>query len=379
MDKKYTIIILFVAILALVFSVLTTDNVLTRKLDLNEKAVDKEIVNPYYQVKDNYYNSRYGKVNLYKWDKLKLEKSGVRNAKEFLTNVDDYVNIISEFIKMPDWIERHKEQYREDYYFDTVIELNFDDNIKEASFSNYLMKLSITLNKESFETNYSTLVKEMTKIIARKSEADSLTEGLAFYVQDELASNVIKLNNGIDIFTVSKEYLNGNYASIVSRIGFSDGNITLDNKNAFYILSNSYCRYLIKNYGMDKFIELYKSKSLETAYLKIYGLSVEELKALWMDYVNNYDNYIELSKEYINNKKLIKSIGKDNQTEKLSGSIKNKEFFILDRSFKEFLIYQYGNYKYNLLIDSDYDYQTTYEIKLTELKKLWQQYVNSLS
>ena len=378
MDKKYTIVILLVAILALVFSVLTTDNVLTRKLELNEKAVDKEIINPYYQVKDNNYISRYGKVNIYKWDELDIEKSGVRNAKEFLTDVDNYVNSISEFIMMPDWIERHKEQYREDYYFEPVIEFSFDDSMKEASFSDYLMKLSITLNKESFETNFSTLAKEITKIIARKSVADSLTEGLAFYVQDELASNVIKLNNGIDIFTVSKDYLNGNYGSIVSRIGLSDGNITLDNKNAFYILSNSYCRFLIQNYGMDKFIELYKSKSLETAYLEIYVLTVDELKASWIEHVNNYDNYIKLSKEYISNKKFIKLIGKENYADELSGSIKNKTFFILDRSFNEFLIYQYGNYKYNLLIDSNNDYQAIYESNLTELKKLWQQYVNSL-
>lgn len=70
MDKKYTIVILLVAILALVFSIFTTDNVLTQKLDLNAKAVDKEIINPYYQVKDNYYISRYGKINIYKWDEI---------------------------------------------------------------------------------------------------------------------------------------------------------------------------------------------------------------------------------------------------------------------------------------------------------------------
>lgn len=378
MDKKYTIVILLVAILALVFSIFTTDNVLTQKLDLNAKAVDKEIINPYYQVKDNYYISRYGKINIYKWDEIDGEKSGFRNVKEFLTNVDNYVNSISDFIKMPDWIDRHKEQYREDYYFEPVIEFSFIDNIKAPSYNDYNMKLSIALNKESFETNYSTLVREITKIIARKSVADSLTEGLAFYVQDELGLNVNKLNYGIDIFTVSKEYANQNYASIISKIGASDGNITLDNKEAFYILSNSFCRYLISNYGMDKFIEVYKSKSVETAYIEIYGLSLDELKTSWIEYVNNYDNYIKLSKEYISNKKLIKSIGKINYAEDLNGSIKNRAFFILDRSFKDYLIYHFGNYKYDLLINSNYDYQTIYETNLNELKNLWQQYVNSL-
>lgn len=378
MDKKYTIVILLVAILALVFSVFTTDNVLTQKLNLNDKAVDKEINNPYYQIKDDHYISRYGKISIDKWDEIDGEKSGFRNAKDFLTIIDNYVNSISEFIMMPDWIERHKEQYREDYYFEPVIEFSFINNIKVASYSDYNMKLSVALNKELFETNYSTLVREITKVIARKSVADSLTEGLAFYVQDELGLNVNKLNYGMDIFTVSKKYVSQNYGSIISRIGLSDGNITLDNQEVFFILSNSFSRYLIQNYGMDKFIEVYKSKSVETAYMEIYGLPVDELKTSWIDYVNNYDNYIKLSKEQISNKKLIKLIGNEKYTVELSGSIKNKAFFILDKSFKEYLIYQFGNYKYDLLIKSNYDYQSTYETSLTELKNLWQQYVNSL-
>jgi hypothetical protein len=378
MDKKYTIVILLVAILALVFSIFTTDNVLTQKLDLNAKAVDKEINNPYYQIKDNYYVSRYGKISIDKWDEINDQKSGFRNIKDFLTNVDNYVNLISEFIVMPDWIEQHKEQYREDYYFEPVIEFSFIDNIKAASYSDYNMKLSVTLNKELFETNYSSLVREITKIIARKSVADSLTEGLAYYVQDELGLNVNKLNYGIDIFTVSKKYLSQNYASIISRIGLSDGNISLDNQKAFYILSNSFSRYLIQHYGMDKYIEVYKSKSVETAYMEIYGSTVDELKTSWIDYVNNYDNYIKLSKEYISNKKLIKLIGNEKYTDELNGNIKNKAFFILDKSFEEYLIYQFGNYKHDMLIKSNYDYQAIYETSLNELKNLWQQYVNSI-
>lgn len=380
MEKRYTIVILLIAILALVFSIFTTDNVLTQKLNLNAKAVDKEINNTYYHVKDNYYISRYGKINIDNWNKADDEKSGFRNAKDFLTDVDDYVSSISDFIGMTDWEDKHRAQYRDDYYFEPIIEFGIFNNKDIASYTDYNMKLRIKLNKESFERNFSTLARDITKIIARNSISNSLTEGLGFYVQDELGLNVNKLNYGIDIFTVSKDYVTQDYEDIISKIGISYGNATRDNKEAFFILSNSFCRYLIKNYGMDKFMELYKSELVETAYVEIYGLYLNDLKASWIEYVNNYDSYMKLSKEHLtdDNKKIIKSVGKIKNIDELGGSIKNKAFFILDRSFKEYLVRQFGKYKYDLLINSKYDYQGIYGTNLTELKNLWQQYVNGL-
>ena len=380
MEKRYTIVILLIAILALVFSIFTTDNILTQKLNLNAKAVDKEINNAYYHVKDNYYISRYGKINIDNWNKADDEKSGFRNAKDFLTDVDDYVSSISDFIGMPDWEDKHREQYRDDYYFEPIIEFGIFDNKDIASYTDYNMKLRVKLNKESFEKDFSTLARDITKIIARNSVSTSLTEGLGFYVQDELGLNVNKLNYGIDIFTVSKDYVNQDYESIISKIGISYGNAARDDKKAFFILSNSFCRYLIQNYGMDKFMELYKSELVETAYEEIYGLYLNDLKTSWIEYVNNYDSYIKLSKEYLtdDNKKLIKSIGKIKNVDELGGSIKNKAFFILDKSFREYLVHQFGKHKYDLLINSNYDYQGIYGTNLTELKNLWQQYVNGL-
>ncbi len=380
MERRYTIVILIIAILALAFSIFTTDNVLTQKLNLNAKAVDKELHNTYYRVTDGYYISRHGKISIDNWNKIDDADSGFRNAKDFLTDVDAYVGLISEFIKLPDWEDKHIEQYREDFKFEPIIEFNTSDKINVASYTSYNMNLRATLIKDDFENNFSTLVRDITKIIARDSVADSLTEGLAFYVQDELGSNVTKLNYGIDIFAVSREYIKKDYEDVMSRIGVSYGNLTRNKKEAFYILSNSFCRYLIQNFGMEKFMEVYNSELVEPAYIKVFGVSLDELKASWIDYINNYDSYMKLSKDYLidENKKVIKSIGKENDLDDIGGSIKNKAFFILDKSFKEYLISQFGKSNYEFLVSSNYDYQSVYQTSLTELKNLWQQYVKGL-
>lgn len=378
MEKKYSIVILFVAVLALVFSVFTTDNALTQKLNIQN--VDKEINNIYYHVKDDYYISRYGKINIGRWESVNNENSGFDSAKDFLTTVDNYIALISDYIGMPDWIERHKEEYREDYYFEPVIEFSFVENDEEISYAEYYLKLRIRLNIDTYETNFSTLARDITHIITRESVSASLSEGLGFYIQDEISLNVNRFNYGIDIFTVSKDYIGDEYTSTVSRIGTTYGNVTVDNRDAFYILSNSFCRYLIQNYGIEKFMEVYKSKIVELAYTEIYGLSLEELKSSWIEHVKNYDDYMELSKEYLinKNKKIIKSIGTTNDIYETGGSIKNKKFFILDRSFNEYLINEFGQSKYDDLVKFNYDYQNIYGKSLTDLKNAWQQYVKEL-
>lgn len=378
MEKRYVVVIFLVAILSLVFSIFTTDNILTQNININIKNIDKEIDNTYYHIKDNYYISRYGKIDIDDWDMIDNKKSGFRNSKDFLTVIDNYVTEIVEFIRMPDWEKRHRDQYRYDYYFEPIIEFSIVNSKDKVSDVDYYMKLRVLLSKDIFEKNFTTLPRDITQIIARKSSSDSLTEGLGFYIQDKLGSNINKLNYGIDIFTVSKYYISENLESIITKIGTTYGNIALDNKEAFFILSNSFCTFLIENYGIENFMEVYKSEIVEDAYIDIYGLTIGELKLAWVEYLANSDSYMMLSKEYLTNKKLIKTIGTQKSIEETDGSVENKTFFILHKSFEEYLIHQFGRDKYDSLIDSNYDYQGIYGINLTELKNLWLQYVKGL-
>ncbi len=192
--------------------------------------------------------------------------------------------------------------------------------------------------------------------------------------------NVNKLSYGIDIFTCSKDYISDDFSATISRIGTTYGNVTVANRDSFYILSNSFCRYLIDNYGMEKFMKVYKSEDVETAYSDVYNLSLEELKSSWLKYVENYDNYMELSKKYMTdkNKKTIKKVGTINNIDELGGSIKNKTFFILNKSFNEYLKKEYGVSKYNKLMESNYNYHNIYGKSVTELRNTWQEYVKGL-
>lgn len=378
MERKYSVVIVLVTVIALVFSVLTTENTLTRKLNITD--IDNEIDNIYYEVKNGFYLSKYGKISIDKWKSVDNEKSGFDNSKDFLTTVDNYVLLISNYIGMTNWIDLHKAKYREDYYFEPVIEFNFVENDEDMSYAEYYQKLRIKLNKDNFEENFSTLPREITQIITRESVSPSLSEGLGFYIQDEIGMNVNKLNYGIDIFTCSKDYISDDYDSTISRIGTTYGNVMVSNRDAFYILSSSFCRYLIENYGIEKFMEVYTSEIIETAYNDVYNLSLEELKSSWLEYIKNYDDYIELSKEYMvdKNKKIIKTVGTISNIDEIGGSIKNKTFFILDKSFNEYLIKEFGEAKYKKLVDSNYNYNNIYGKNVTDLRNKWQEYVKGL-
>jgi len=380
MEKKYSVMIALLTVVALFFSVLTTDNSITRKLNINITETDNEIDNIYFEVKNDYYVSKYGKISTEKWKSVDNDSSGFDNAKDFLTTVDNYVLLISDYIGMPNWLELHKAKYREDYYFEPVIDFSFVENDEEMSYAEHYLKLRIKLNIDSFEENFLTLARDITHIITGESKSPSLSEGLGFYIQDEIGMNVNKLSYGIDIFTCSKDYISDDFSATISRIGTTYGNVTVANRDSFYILSNSFCRYLIENYGMKKFMEVYKSEDVETAYSDVYNLSLEELKSSWLKYVENYDNYMELSKKYMTdkNKKTIKKVGTINNIDELGGSIKNKTFFILNKSFNEYLKKEYGVSKYNKLMESNNNYHNIYGKSVTELRNMWQEYVKGL-
>ena len=155
MERKYSVVIVLVTVIALVFSVLTTDNTLTRKLNITD--IDNEIDNIYYEVKNGLYLSKYGKISIDKWKSVDNEKSGFDNSKDFLTTVDNYVLLISNYIGMTNWIDLHKANYREDYYFEPVIEFSFVENDEDMSYAEHYQKLRIKLNKDNFEENFSTL------------------------------------------------------------------------------------------------------------------------------------------------------------------------------------------------------------------------------
>lgn len=373
MEKKYSFLLLFVAIIALIFTIFTTDNLFTEAFNLNDATIVLKKTNV--EIVDGYYISKYIKLAEKTWEEINTENCQYEDAKDLLSDMDYYIETISKTIDMQNWIELHRTKYRSDYYFNPYTELSFIENSEGLSYSDSYLKLRIKLHKQNFENDYSTIVGELVNIITGKSVSSSLTEGLSLYFQDELGNNVTRYNYGIDIHTIAKQYITNDYNNIFKRIGTTHGNVVAEKRTAYYVLSNSFCRYLIEQYGMYNFMKVYMADNTEEAYVNVYNKDIDELKKEWLVCVKNYDDIINLSKEYISEKRIVRKVGTIQDINTVNGSIKNKPYFVLEKSFQEYLIRTYGLEKFNLLSILNYNYYYTFGKELNNLRDDWIKYV----
>lgn len=371
MSNKYKIIILILTLLSLLSAFFQIDNAIIVAISGNpvyNYQNNTDIIN-----EDNYYISKFAKISKDDWDDLYTSNCGFSNVYHFLHYVDYYIDKIVSYTETPDWVDLHVKKFRDDYYFNSCINItyNLDENISSIV-SNY-RELNVSLNKLQFKDNFSTLPADLTKIVMGSSASNSITEGFSLYMQDQIGLNINKYNYGIDIFTYSKEFFNNN-RHIVYEIG-NCYNTNLCDK-AYYILSNSFCSYLIEQYGLSDFLRLYRSENLNNAYKLIYNKDLIQLKIEWEAYLKNYDDYIISSKKYINNSNLIKNVGAVNKNNIISGNKRNTNYYLLNESFRFFLTKQYGIEKYDDLIINKYNYIHVYNKSLIKLKENWIKYIN---
>ncbi len=57
----------------------------------------------------------------------------------------------------------------------------------------------------------------------------------------------------------------------------------------WYECSQSFVEYLVKNYGMEKTMQLIREGKDETDYQTYLGVSYGELKEAWITFVKNYE------------------------------------------------------------------------------------------
>ncbi|QSX06608.1 hypothetical protein JYG23_03890 [Sedimentibacter sp. zth1] len=370
MKKKQGYILIFIAILALLLAIFRVDEyivALVNSDNLNNIYFDDSNI----VQKNNFCFSKYAKINIDDWNNAYSVKSGYKNVSHFLVSIDNYIDEIAEIIDKPNWLQLHKSKYREDYYFEPYINVRFNDNNENISTIQTYLKLTIYQNRNIFDNNFLTLAHDLTNIVTDGSSSPSLTEGLAYYIQDEIGLNVTLYNYGIDIFTSSKQYIVNENKDVIDRIGSAYGNVMIEKRKEFYVLSNSFCRYLINEYGMDKFMQVYSTDNVENAYLNIYYKSLKELKSDWLGFIEDYQDIFSISRDLVNNKRFIKKVGTIKSYNDIDGANKNKNFFVLDESFKTYLKKSYGIDKYEILVSSNYDYNYTYKKRLTDLKCDW--------
>lgn len=286
--KKYYVLGIIVLIVIVGFVVLNNNNLLTKT---NGSFTVYE--------EDGYYISKYGKISRVHWDNMNHENSGFEDVEDFLLDVDYYVDAISKYINRPNWKDVYKERHGEDFEFKINFKFTSEgpSHVK-GSYNSYIYLIpEINLNP-LFKNNLAPIAHEITHLMTQHYSSLSLREGLASIVQDTIGKNPSVFNNGEPVIPLSKEFVtedniedNEKIIETIGTVGIPKNiDIIKDIKTRkmFYILSYSFSKYLVDEYGIEKFMEVYESEDLYTKYEEVYGKNLEELKSHWINYVRNY-------------------------------------------------------------------------------------------
>ncbi len=231
--------------------------------------------------KDGWYSSEHCRFNVKEWDNLYLRYSGYTEVSEFLHLVDIHVDTISEYIGVNNLGDNLIT-----FTLDTEGYGSVDGENNIIKYSNYYFLN--TIDKAS-------ITREVAELVIGNSNSASLTEGLYFYIE-QYADKAIRLKSiQQDIICRSKIDMNKENSVMLQYVGQNGDYIRTDEDGepylnrqmyALYIFSRSFSRYLIDEYGLDKYLELYFSEDINLQYEKIYNKSLEELRELWIEHVN---------------------------------------------------------------------------------------------
>lgn len=252
---------------------------------------------------DGYYVSKFGKIEKIQWDRINHENSGFENVEDFLLDVDYYVDAISEYIDRPNWKDVYKEKHGEDFEFKIKIGVAYGtpSHVKGGYYHYKDLILGLKLYYEHLENNYAPITHEITHLITPYYSSLSLREGLASFMQDTIGKNPSVFNGGEPIIPLSKDFLLEDNIEknrdVIKNIGTkgipNDITITtsdLKTRKLFYILSYSFSKYLIDEYGIEKFMEVYEAEDLYTKYEEVYEKNLDELHSDWINYVRAYED-----------------------------------------------------------------------------------------
>ncbi len=247
-----------------------------------EKKIAKKNIEYKFPVteKDGWYISKYCRFNVEEWDNLYLRYSGYTEISEFLHYFDTHVKTISEFIGV-----NNLGNNIVTFTLDTEGYGSVDTENNIIKYSNYYFLNSI---------KKASITREVTEILIGPSNSASLTEGMHFYIEQYIDKKLKGAGVQQNIITRSKIDMNERNSVMLKYVGQNGGFVYTDEEGndyinpqiyASYIFSRSFSRYLIDEYGLDKFLELYFSEDIDSQYEKIYGEDLEKLREQWIEYV----------------------------------------------------------------------------------------------
>lgn len=243
--------------------------------------------------------SKYGRISNKQWDSIDKTYCGFDSAEDFLSDVDYYVEETCKLLGKPNLSDYYKEKYGKD----VVISFTMTQGVSNASLE-YIRGEKVYFNvrykQNFFEFGLAPIAHEIAHVIAHTGTSLSLLEGIACYVQEEIGKNPSAINWGMDVTALSKFFLISEFDEVyqvIESVGRPDKRITTGtNRVVFYMLSNSFVRYLIETYGMENFMKLCESDDLEEQYKIICKKDFEQVKEDWRNYVNKYPVTIDNQK-----------------------------------------------------------------------------------
>jgi hypothetical protein len=130
-------------------------------------------------------------------------------------------------------------------------------------------------------------VHETVHIIAWDWYAPWLEEGLAVFLNDALNGYPSFPNFGENIEELAPKMLR--FKEALREIGlYEPPEFTSKiERRAFYILSGSFVKYLCDQFGVTKFMQIYKAEDSNKAAVNITGKKLQTLKAEWVKHITN--------------------------------------------------------------------------------------------
>ena len=223
------------------------------------------------------------------WNSIAHKYCRFENKQQLMDEVLGYAQAIADLTGEKNWADRYGND-------GVAIEITFTGQSShvEGGYDSYKKLIPrIYINQTMAEYNFWPLAHELTHLICPYYSSLSLREGLASYMQDKVGKNCSIFNYGIDVHACAQIYLASGYENIIDAIGSSDLSKSASlaaskQRAAFYLCSYSFSKYLIEQYDMQRFMNLYKSKNLQKECLLIYKKDMRELKDDWLLFLNSY-------------------------------------------------------------------------------------------
>ncbi|MEC9488071.1 MAG: hypothetical protein UMV23_01080 [Halanaerobium sp.] len=244
--------------------------------------------------------SKYVMIEEEEWEKLAGLSPRITDSEAFLAELDTYVEQVSDFLGKPSVLESYSSNKIK------IVVWQLDSSAKFGT---------LHLNEIEVKNDLAPIAHQMTHMISTMTKIRWLGEGLAQYLQGEFGKNPPMLTGDAPVDQLAKEFVETRpemipvlgTADTMTEISFNVFNDKVEEDGIRYtragafILSYSFSKYLIENYGKEKFLQIYRTNvvfGLEDEYQTIFGKSLDDLRNEWLDYLDTLEPYEHSYKEW---------------------------------------------------------------------------------